>query len=259
MKTTSLPNASPFLITLCLSVSCLAQAQLPFRPLYDAPANADEQQQLNSLFSQARAASANVTSGPSAGFQRRQIANELNNELESFAASHTNSAWTPGVRLWLARNAQLRSGYLRAMDHYSQVWTTVRGLTNVVAAQMAHEAGGGLAKLLALTGRITEYDALEAECIQSGKKPAGGEWGWAVEIRAWARKHPTDAYKCGLHSLDQLGRLTQLGQFRPKDIVETESSLNGFTAADLVQIGSRAGLRIHAALLNNLTNVPFPV
>src|SRR5439155_17744946 len=78
MKTTSLPNACPFLTTLFLSVSFLAQAQLPFRPLYDAPANAEERQQLNSLFSQARAASASVAPGPDAGFQRRQIAIELN-------------------------------------------------------------------------------------------------------------------------------------------------------------------------------------
>jgi len=106
MKTTLLPNAGSFLITSFLSVSFLAQAQLPFRPLFDAPANADEQQQLNSLFSQARAASASVAPGPDTGFQRRQIANELNNELESFVAGHTNSAWTPSVRLWLGRNAQ---------------------------------------------------------------------------------------------------------------------------------------------------------
>src|SRR5947207_3406551 len=126
MKTALLPNAGPFVILSFLSVSFLAQAQQPFRTLYDAPANAEEQQQLNSLFSQARAASASVTPGPNAGFQRRQIANELNNELESFIASHTNSAWTPSVHLWLARGAQLRSGYSQAMDHYSQVWTTVR-------------------------------------------------------------------------------------------------------------------------------------
>src|SRR6266550_3348499 len=108
----------------------------------NAPANADEQQQLNSLFSQARAASANVSPGPHAGFQRRQIAIELNNELESFVSGHTNSAWTPSVRLWLARSAQLRSGYSEALDHYGRVWATARGLTNVVAIQMAHEAGG---------------------------------------------------------------------------------------------------------------------
>ncbi len=72
MKTTLLPRTALSLITLFVSSNVIAQAQLPFRPLYDAPTNAEEQQQLNSLFSQARAASANVTSGPSVGFQRRQ-------------------------------------------------------------------------------------------------------------------------------------------------------------------------------------------
>src|SRR6266576_2404767 len=152
MKTALLPNAGPFVILSFLSVSFLAQAQQPFRPLHDAPANADEQQQLNSLFVQARAASASVAPGPEAGFQRRQIAIELNTELEGFVASHTNSAWGPGVRLWLARNAQLRSSYLRAMDHYEQAWATVRGLSGIPARQMGCEALGGLATSLALAG-----------------------------------------------------------------------------------------------------------
>lgn len=258
MKTISLPRATRFLTGLLTLTGFALQAQLPFRPLYDAPANAEEQQQLSSLFAQARTASASVTPGPDAGFQRRQIANELNTELESFVAGHTNSAWTPDVRLWLARNAQLRSCYGRAMDHYAHVWDATKGVTNVIAAQMARAASGGLAKLLALTGRLADFDALESQARQYGNRSGGSEWGWAIEMRAWARKHPTEAYKCGLYCLDQLGRLTQPGQFRPKDITETESSTNGFTAADLVQIAGRVGLRVQAALLNDPTNLPVP-
>src|SRR5207247_5309689 len=42
------------------------------------------------------------------------------------------------------------------------------------------------------------------------------------------------------------------------DVTETESSTNGFTAAELVQVAARAGLRMHAALLNEPTNIPVP-
>src|SRR5205823_12156078 len=127
------------------------------------------------------------------------------------------------------------------------------------AHRMAAEAVGGFAKLLALTGRMDDLDALTSE-IQ-GLYPQGmpsSELAWAEEMRTWARKYPAEAYKCGLYCLDQLGRLTQPGQFVPKDIVETASSPNGFTAGDLVRIGTKAGLRVRAALLTDTNTLPVP-
>jgi hypothetical protein len=255
MKTTSLRISAPGLIGLLVATSSIAHAQLPFRPIYDAPANTQEEQQLNWLFTQARAASTSVAPGPNAGYQRRQISVELAAELESFAAGHTNSAWTPGVRLWLAGRAQLRCAYSAAMNHFGEVWVETAGVPNRTARQMAREATGGLAVSLALAGRLNELDALEQEALRVGSPPVGNDWARASEIRAWARKHPTLAYKCGLYCLDQLGRLTQPGQFESRDIINVASSTNGFTAADLVQIAAGVGLRMHAALLNTPTNL----
>src|SRR5437016_2675653 len=145
------------------------------------------------------------------------------------------------------------------MDHYRQAWQTVKGSPDATAQGMAGQAAGGLAKLLALTGRLDELDALAGEVRQLyGNGSLGSEWNWAMEMRAWAKKHPTEAYKCGLYCLDQLGRLTQYGQFRPKDITETQSSANGFTAADLVNLGTRAGLRVRAAVPTDANNLPVP-
>jgi YD repeat-containing protein len=188
------------------------------------------------------------------------LANELNVELESFLTNYPSSSFAPGVRLKLARDAQLRSSYLSAMDHYAHVWDAMKQATSRVDMQSAAEAAGGLAKLFALTGRLPELDALEVEAKQSSNKllPADGAWRWAMEMHAWAKKHPKESYKCGLYCLDQLGRLTQAGQFLPKNITETDSSTNGFTAAELIQIGAHAGLRIHAALLKDFSNVPVP-
>jgi hypothetical protein len=44
MKTISLPRTALSLIALFVLSGFIAQAQLPFRPLGDAPANAEEQQ-----------------------------------------------------------------------------------------------------------------------------------------------------------------------------------------------------------------------
>jgi hypothetical protein len=87
---------------------------------------------------------------------------------------------------------------------------------------------------------------------------SGYDWGWATEMRSWVTRHQSETYKCGLYCLDQLGRMTQPGQFVPKNITERDGSTNGFTAADLVNIGTGVGLRIHAAMLISTNNLPVP-
>jgi YD repeat-containing protein len=226
--------------------------------LYESPANVAEEQELASLFAQARTASANVPSSPDAGFQRRQIGIALSSELESFVASHTNSAWTPAVRLWLARRAELRSAYGAATEHYAETWAATRGQPGVAARRMAGEALGGLGVALARAGRLAEMDLLELDARQVGPLPASGDWAQALDLRAWVRKHPTRAYQCGLYSLDQLGRLTQPGGFQSKLITDTPSSVDGLTAAQLVQIAGQAGLRVQAAWVSVPGVVPVP-
>jgi len=160
-------------------------SQAGLKPVGDWAVDPAETQELNDDFASARNASISVQPGPDAGSQRRAIQAELNNELESFLSSHTNSAYGPSVKLFLARVHQLRSGYSEAMDRYRQVWGTVKGSTDATAQAMAWQAAGGLAKLLALTGRLGELDALVAEAQQLyGQSPPGNDRRWAMEMRA---------------------------------------------------------------------------
>ncbi|MHB8521579.1 MAG: RHS repeat-associated core domain-containing protein [Limisphaerales bacterium] len=231
--------------------------RLGIKPVGDWVTDPQEAQQLSDLFAAARQASAAVQPGPDVGAQRRAIEIELDAELESFLATNPDSAYGPGVRLFLGRIYQLRCAYLMAMDHDQQVWQRLNGSQDSAAKQMAAEASSRLAKPLVLTGRLDEFDSLQAELQRTGL-PLGGDGRWALEMRAWTRKHPEESFKCGLYCLDQLGRLTQNGEFRPKDITETLSSLNGFTAAELVNIGTKAGLRVRAALLADTNTLPVP-
>jgi len=124
---------------------------------------------------------------------------------------------------------------------------------------MSGLAVNALAKVLVMTGRVAEADALEAEVAGlSPAPPLGPDWFWAKEFKRWIKRNPQDAFKCGLYCLDQIGRLTQAGQFLPKDIVETVSTPEGFSAAELVQIGSRAGLQVRAVSLNDFAELPVP-
>jgi hypothetical protein len=179
--------------------------------------------------------------------------------LESFVAGHTNSAWAPGIRAWLARNAELRSGYTTALDHYGRVWDAVKGSNDRTALGLASDAAVHLARLLALTGRMEELDTLEAETSAiAGRQVPPTLWSWAHEMRLWARKHPNEAYKCGLYCLDQLGRIAQPGAFSTREIVETFSASNGLSATELLQIGSRAGLQVEAVMLNDVAAPAVP-
>jgi len=229
------------------------------RPIGDWTVDPEDASRLRNIFAQVAAAANSITPGPDASAQRRAVDNELCSELENFLASRTNSAYGPSVRLSLARSAWIRSSYARAMEHYDRAWLGVRGSADSTAQQMAREATGGLARLLAITGRMDELDALERDVRQLVPDGTSGkEWHWAMEMRTWARKYPAEAYKCGLYCLDQLGRLTQPGQYRPKDITEAESSTNGFSAAELIRIGTAVGLRISTAQIVDLTNLPVP-
>jgi hypothetical protein len=251
-------SATPILVVFLFAETFAAHARLPLRPVGNWAIDPEEVRQLENIFTTAREGSASITPGPDATRQRRAMFLELTRELESFVTQRTNSAYGPGVRLYLARAAQLSSQYSIAMDHCARAWDTVKSSPDAAAQEMAREASGKLAKLLALTGRLAELDALEVETRNYSGRPVGVDWDWAIEMRRWARRHPSDSYKCGLYCIDLLGRATQPGQFRPKDITETESSTNGFTAAELVQIGARAGLQLRAVALNDFTNLPVP-
>lgn len=212
-------------------VASSPSTQAGLAPLGDRPLDPAETQQLDSLFSASLAAMQSVPPGPAAGAQRRIIHGQLESELQAFATNHTNSAWSPSIHSWLAKASEMHGAYSTAMDHYLDAWSAVRDSADPSARLLALQSSGGLAKLLALTGRLDDFDALDADA-QAHAVIAGGDWSWAKEMRAWARRHPEESYKCGLYCLDQLGRLTQPGQFRPKDITETRSSTNGFTAAE---------------------------
>src|ERR1022692_614710 len=146
-------------LRLIIAIMLVSGLILGVRFLVRGQATPDDALQLQQIYAAVKSAAASIPPGPDAPALRRAVNNELNNELESFVASHTNSTLTPGVRLELARNAQLRSGYLRAMDHYGRAWDSVKSSTNAVSRGVAMEALGGAAKLLALTGRMNDLDA----------------------------------------------------------------------------------------------------
>jgi len=127
---------------------------------------ADDTKQLQQIYASAISGTARISPGADAPGLRRRVANDMESQLEAFLTNYPSSPMNPGVRLKLARRAQLRSSYLSAMDHYAHVWDSLKSSANSSDRQTAAEAAGGLAKLFALTGHLPDLDALEADAKQ---------------------------------------------------------------------------------------------
>jgi len=254
-----LAQAQPVTVRAAGGVSASPRvAKVGLRRLGGAELSDPEGEHLESVISATVQACGSVPPGPNAGALRRAAHNQMLEELESFASNNPASPWTPSVHLLLGRAGHLRCCYSGAMAHYQSAFDLAAGHGDPAAKSVAIESASGLAKLLALTGHLEELDALEARTGQEGIPSGGEQWSWAREMRTFARKHPDDIYRCGLYCLDQLGRLTQPGQFIPENITKKPYSTNGFSVADLLEVAGQNGLHVHAAMMRDLSKPPVP-
>ena len=215
--------------------------------------------QLRGLYGATQDALNAIRSGPDKPAQEVAVQSALLGELESWTQDHPNSSWTPGIRLQLAHASKMASRYSKALQYYSEVWEAAKGRRDDPAVGVAMDASGSLAKLLVLSGRIAECEALEEDVLaNNGEIPPTTDWAWALELKAFLKKHPTEGYKCGIYALDQLARLSQPGVIAPPTILESESSHAGLSATELVAIGQKAGMRVQAAMLRDLGEFPVP-
>ena len=229
------------------------------KPIGNWQVDPTETQELNQIFASAFAAANSIPPSADWGAQRHAVNNALRDELENFIIEHPSSAYGPGLHVWLGREALLVCGYAQALQHYQAAFQAASASPDPTAIDIALQAGAGLAKLLAITGQLSDLDSLVEMAMQiRAGRPLDGDWKWAREMRGWVAKHPTEAYKCGLYCLDQLGRFTQPAQFLPKNVTEVSFSTNGYTAADLINVAANAGLHIHAAMFTDTNNVPVP-
>lgn len=230
----------------------------PLRPRGDAAQEEEQARELIQIFDATRAAYVQAGDRENSAAQRRQIKLEWARELEQFLQNHRGSPYDADICLELGKAANVRSAYAKAISYYSRAWDATKDADDEPSPAMALEAAGELARLLAATGKLDLLDDLENEMRQRNKPPVGRGWWWALEVKGIARANPADYYKCGLWSLDKLGRLTQVGGFNSREIVETESSPNGFTAADLLSVANRAGLNANAVFVTDWARVPLP-
>jgi hypothetical protein len=117
-----------------------------------------ETQELDQMFATATAAADSITPSVDAGAQRHAVNNSLRAELENFLIEHPNSAYGPGVHIWLGRQAMLVSGYSLGINHLEKAFDVVSKSPDPTALILAMDAGGTL-------DRISNKD--EKKCEQS--------------------------------------------------------------------------------------------
>jgi len=229
------------------------------RPAPNSAIDAEESAKLSEVFRLSQeAVQAIPQSAEDWGARVRGIEWERRVALEAFLKDHPNSTWAPHVHLRIGKTTALRLNYASAIEHLAASWQQTKNFTDEPGPQIAAEAAAGLAWLLAVTGRPAEFKALAQERWQNQPIPVSGSWGRALELVAFREKYPADAYKCGIYCLDQLGRLTQEGQFDSVALSETVSQPDGFSIADLIRIGAGTGLKVRAVAVPDFDRLPIP-
>ncbi len=131
----------------------------------------DEAVQLQQIFDAAQSAYASIVPGPDEGRQRKAVSMELTLELEGFLQQHPFSSWAPDICFQLGLACQLRSSYSKAIQYYARAWELTKDSDQNPARQIALDAAGPLARLLAVTGRTEQLEALGVAAQAAGKVP----------------------------------------------------------------------------------------
>lgn len=220
--------------------------------------NDQERDELIRVFTLAQSTIDGLGPQTEVGALKRRVKLEWERELSAFLNNHPTSALSADLLLQLGKTAQLRSSYTKAEDCFVKAWNLTRDSEDRNSREIRNEAAAALAEVLAITGKFDLLSELERSMRALGMPLTGRGWWWVLEKQAHAAKHPEDAFKCGVHGLQVLGNLTFSGQFNAGYLENIESTTNGFTVAELIQIGRNAGLPVTAAAVESFENLPFP-
>ena len=232
--------------------------QVPLQPLGEVALDETEEQKLAAVYERLQTQRATQKGEGAAGAARRQSVVAWADELETFVAEHPDSAWTPGLRLELGGAYLARLNYSKALEHWRGAYAATEQRQEPRAREITQEASRNLARLLALTGEVKEFDRLLAAETAKDPRRVQSTWYAAAELRGWVEKYPDEAYKCGLQCLDQLAKMTRPNLYSPTHLFMRPSDPQGYDAATLVKLGVEFGLSTKAVQLADLASLPVP-
>lgn len=168
--------------------------------------------------------------------------------LARFLESHPQSAWRASVLTNLGI-VYRRTGYFtRALTAWEEAWGLAKGANDPSGRAVASRAVGELAELSARLGRQDRLQALFAETEgrtvtgSAAEKLSGARGGyWLMQNR------PEDAFRCGPMALDRILAYQNPNYHRDSRIIESRSTANGTSLAQMRMLASALGLPMQMA------------
>jgi RHS repeat-associated protein len=168
--------------------------------------------------------------------------------LESFVASHPQSAWTPSLQVNLAGFYAKQGRYTLALARYEAAWATTRNCTNTMGQKLAARNAAAWAALLADLGQQAKLESLLKDIDQS--HVTLGAYSSVVSgarVRLDTMQYrPDRAFKCGLLALEQLAGALHAETTLSRYMLNTASPEGGFTLSQLLTLGQTNGLPLEA-------------
>lgn len=179
--------------------------------------------------------------------------------LESFVASHPDSAWSPGVLVDLGF-AYHRAGYFaRALDAWQRAWNAGRTATDPRAVPLVDRAVAELGRMRARLGNAVGLDRLLREVGNRALSGPASETLSSAREDAWVmRDDPGSASRSGSTALADVLRARRAGSDALAFLDGQRAGRNGFSLAHLASLAERAGVRCRLIRRQPGQAVPVP-
>ena len=191
-------------------------------------------------------------------FERRSQSDDFS-ELESYLQSNPKSPWRPAVLTNLGL-LQYHAGYFsKCLTTFRVAWDAGKNATDSRAKALADRAAGEYTKMLARLGRYPELKAFLKEVRDRqfvGQATelivAGREGAALMETR------PDVAFRCGPMALSRILRERGSSLRASPAIVDSKSTLDGMSLADVSGISREVGLNYQPAKRSPGAELIFP-
>lgn len=149
--------------------------------------------------------------------------------LERFVAAHSDSAWTPSIRLQLGAHYRLVGRDSRALEHWQAGWLATQAYSAGTGKALADRLLGRLVELLVNYGRQSDLDAV-LEAVRDRKLSDLTQQLGLTQARerlTMMKNLSGRVFRCGTFALQQVA--FEMGQRNVGELMEFPSPRGGFS------------------------------
>jgi RHS repeat-associated protein len=180
--------------------------------------------------------------------------------ITQFLSAYPTSRWRASILLNLGIVYRWTGYFSKALESWNEAWNVLKTETQ---PQLKASADRALAELMELNARVGRYEILEPLLQQiQGREIRGSATEKISRAREglWMMKNrPGESFLCGPAALTSLFAVTRAPNQRPPAALQNaQSSMNGFSLAQLQTLSDRAGMKLRMAKRHSGAPVPIP-